>query len=143
MATHSSILAWRIPWTEEPGGLQSMGPQRQDHVTNTNAIYMCVYLSLSNSVVFIAWGEYSGHTLSTVAHRLSALLVLALAVVLVCKGCPKEDARLGGLEERRLPLQVLQAGIGDEPVSRAGLSPGCLDSRLLPEHSRGRPSTWV
>ena len=28
MATHSSILAWRIPWTEEPGGLQSMGSQR-------------------------------------------------------------------------------------------------------------------
>ena len=28
MATHSSILAWRIPWTEEPGGLQSMGFQR-------------------------------------------------------------------------------------------------------------------
>ena len=27
MATHSSILAWRIPWTEEPGGLQSMGLQ--------------------------------------------------------------------------------------------------------------------
>ena len=26
MATHSSILAWEIPWTEEPGGLQSMGP---------------------------------------------------------------------------------------------------------------------
>ena len=28
MATHSSILAWRIPWTEEPGGLQPMGLQR-------------------------------------------------------------------------------------------------------------------
>ena len=28
MATHSSILAWRIPWTEKPGGLQSMGSQR-------------------------------------------------------------------------------------------------------------------
>ena len=28
MATHSSILAWRIPWTEEPGGLQSLGSQR-------------------------------------------------------------------------------------------------------------------
>ena len=27
MATHSSILAWKIPWTEKPGGLQSMGPQ--------------------------------------------------------------------------------------------------------------------
>ena len=31
MATHSSILAWRIPWTEEPGGLQSMGLQRVGH----------------------------------------------------------------------------------------------------------------
>ena len=28
LATHSSILAWRIPWTEEPGGLHSMGSQR-------------------------------------------------------------------------------------------------------------------
>ena len=28
MATHSSILAWEIPWTEEPGGLQSMGLQK-------------------------------------------------------------------------------------------------------------------
>ena len=31
MATHSSILAWRIPWTEEPGGLHSMGSQRVGH----------------------------------------------------------------------------------------------------------------
>jgi len=30
-ATHSSVLAWRIPWTEEPGGLQSMGLQRVEH----------------------------------------------------------------------------------------------------------------
>ena len=31
MATHSSILAWRIPWTEEPGGLQPMGSLRVRH----------------------------------------------------------------------------------------------------------------
>ena len=31
MVTHSSILAWRMPWTEEPGGLQSMGLQRVGH----------------------------------------------------------------------------------------------------------------
>ena len=39
MATHSSILAWRIPWTEQPGGLQSMGSQRVRHdlVTDTTA----------------------------------------------------------------------------------------------------------
>ena len=41
MATHSSILAWRISWAEEPGGLQSMGSQRDGHnlVTNTNREY--------------------------------------------------------------------------------------------------------
>ena len=31
MVTHSNILAWKIPWTEEPGGLQSTGPQRVGH----------------------------------------------------------------------------------------------------------------
>ena len=31
MATHSSILVWKIPWTEEPGGLPSMGSQRVTH----------------------------------------------------------------------------------------------------------------
>ena len=31
MATHSSVLAWEIPWTEEPGGLQSMGSPRVGH----------------------------------------------------------------------------------------------------------------
>ena len=35
MATNSSILAWRIPWTEEPGGLQSMGSQRVRHNQET------------------------------------------------------------------------------------------------------------
>ena len=38
MATHSSILAWSIPWTEQPGGLQSMGSQESDttgRVTHT------------------------------------------------------------------------------------------------------------
>ena len=34
MATYSDILAWRIPWTEEPGGLQSMGLQSQTPLSN-------------------------------------------------------------------------------------------------------------
>ena len=33
MATHSSVLAWEIPWTEEPGGLQSMGSQSQTRLS--------------------------------------------------------------------------------------------------------------
>ena len=36
MATHSSILAWKIPWTEEPGGLQSMRLQRVGHNEHTH-----------------------------------------------------------------------------------------------------------
>ena len=37
LATHSSILAWRIPWTEEPGGLQSTGSKESDtEATNTH-----------------------------------------------------------------------------------------------------------
>ena len=39
MATHSSILAWKIPWREEPGRLQSMGSQRVRH----NSATVCVH----------------------------------------------------------------------------------------------------
>ena len=39
MATHSSILAWEIPWTEEPDGLQSTGSQRVGHDLVTNIFY--------------------------------------------------------------------------------------------------------
>ena len=35
MVTHSSVLAWRFPWTEEPGGLQSTGLQRAGHICAT------------------------------------------------------------------------------------------------------------
>ena len=42
MATHSSILAWRIPWTEEPGRLQSMGSQRVG--LKPLSKHVCVYL---------------------------------------------------------------------------------------------------
>ena len=38
MATHSSILSWRIPWAEEPGGLQSVGSQRVGHDCVMNTI---------------------------------------------------------------------------------------------------------
>ena len=40
VATHSSILAWRIPWTEESGGLQSTGSQRVGHDRASDLIYL-------------------------------------------------------------------------------------------------------
>ena len=44
MATHSSTLAWRIPWTEAPGGLQSMGLQRVEH--NWSDLACTVHITL-------------------------------------------------------------------------------------------------
>ena len=49
MSTHSSILAWRIPWTEEPGGLQSMGSERFRHDSSDLACaHTCTYVSVYN-----------------------------------------------------------------------------------------------
>ena len=47
MATHSSIFAWRIPWTEEPGGLQSMGSQELDTAEGlTLSLFSCYYCTI-------------------------------------------------------------------------------------------------
>ena len=58
MATHSSILAWRIPWADEPGGLQSMGSQRVRHYWETNTftslsrfMFHILHLSVSHSAL--------------------------------------------------------------------------------------------
>ena len=53
MTTHSSILAWKIPWTEEPSRLQSMGSQRVGHdsVTNTfiiSYIIKCIHTNMND-----------------------------------------------------------------------------------------------
>ena len=55
MATHSRTLAWKIPWTKEPGGLQSMGSQRVGHdcVTNFHFQRLEKYFPLMSSTAFI------------------------------------------------------------------------------------------
>ena len=54
MATHSSILAWEIPWIEEPGGLQSMGLQRVNSKTHFSSLTCLIYsLKLLTSIFFI------------------------------------------------------------------------------------------
>ena len=56
MATHSSILAWKIPWTEKPGGPQSMGSQRVGHKLVTKQQHMVFFL------VALLPGIHSSHT---------------------------------------------------------------------------------
>ena len=55
MVAHSSILAWRIPWTEEPGGLQSVGLHRVQHdwVTNTCIVKYELKSSKLNFISFL------------------------------------------------------------------------------------------
>ena len=50
MATHFSTLAWRIPWTEEPGGLQSMGSHRVGYDWATDIEYTCIKTDISSSL---------------------------------------------------------------------------------------------
>ena len=69
MAIHSSILAWKIPWTEDAGGLQSMGPQRSRHnwVPNT-------FTSLSNSELNIRYLCNPWPSFNLKCHELQAVL---------------------------------------------------------------------
>ena len=57
MATHSSILAWEIPWTEEPGGPQSMGSQSQTRLSHQTTVFYCVYIYL----IFFILSSIDGH----------------------------------------------------------------------------------
>ena len=72
MATRSGILAWRIPWTEEPGGLQSMGPQRVGHNWETEHIILGEKLPVAGEYFRIShWtsmlNPYS-HSANTQSH---------------------------------------------------------------------------
>ena len=59
MATHSSILAWRILWTVEPGGLQSMGSQRVGHDSVRACTHTHTHMQvLWNNSVFICFLKY-------------------------------------------------------------------------------------
>ena len=70
MAAHSSILAWRIPWTEEPGGLQSMGSQRVHGVSKspwghkesdtTERLSMCACRSITRGLRRLGNEETAG-----------------------------------------------------------------------------------
>ena len=50
MATHSSILAWRLPWTDEPGGLQSMGSVKELDITEQLTFYLDTILQNAKQV---------------------------------------------------------------------------------------------
>ena len=61
MATHASILAWRIPWTEEPGGLQSIVSQRVRHDSSGLTLALAEYTNRQSHVLNIGiYSDYNG-----------------------------------------------------------------------------------
>ena len=72
MATHSSILSWRVPWTEEPGGLQSIGSQRVGHDWSNLA---CVNNSSLHESAWCVPGTVVGTFI-----RVSAYLILTTSL---------------------------------------------------------------
>ena len=98
MATHSSILASRIPWTEEPRGLQSMGSQRipQDRATDTFTFF-------TTSSTWVPW----------LAHSLMQSLKKAYTLSLFTKSLKKEF-HYSGLENDYTPFE----GFPDSSVDK-------------------------
>ena len=94
MATHSSILAWRIPWTEEPGGLLSMGSHRVGHNWSDSACLHALEKEMATHSSVLAWRipwtEESGGLPSVGSHRVrhdwGDLAAPAAAAELINKG---------------------------------------------------------
>ena len=99
MATHSSILAWRIPWVEEPGGLQPMGLQRVGHdwVTHTRNAYYCQWfarqLCVGSENIWLHGSPASSFRTHCSLHsalradRLSLVPTIVCPILLSCR-CP-------------------------------------------------------
>ena len=60
MAPHSSMLAWRIPWTKEPGGLQSVGPQSQTRLTMHTHILLDQLKCYLKKIMAMGWEQGRG-----------------------------------------------------------------------------------
>ena len=62
MATHSSILAWRIPWTEKPGGLKSRGSQESDNSMKTQGSEINIFkINIKNIKYFLRESTFLKH----------------------------------------------------------------------------------
>ena len=79
MATHSNILAWRIPWTEEPGGLQSIGLQSVGHDWSNLAHSTCL------SWAYVILTELSFHWLSDYSGLENCFQALLLLFILMMR----------------------------------------------------------
>ena len=131
MAAHTSILAWRIPCTEEPGGVQSIGSQRVGHdwVTNTFTVLSSdihwlpadYLLSLTRLKLrcwppFLIWNSGSSCRLNHVTGKIQFLAVVGLKSPFSCWLLAGDSSGLLGVISGSCPVGPLHLGTG-EPLS--------------------------
>ena len=143
MATHSSILAWRIPWMEEPGGLQSMGSQRMGH--NWETLSKNIWKRVSPGITrkkLTLWMAYFKHVHSLENDLTCVPIAVELpfgpnrvirefpsipmirALCFYSQGCccliAKSCLWLHGLQDARLPCTSVSPGIrsNSSPLSQ-------------------------
>ena len=112
MATHSSTLAWKIPWTEEPGGLQSMGSQTAGHDWVTS-LSLSVYGSTDMQHT-LPWekGNINAMNMSTVYHLGLCCCLVATSCLTLCDpvDCTLPGPSVHGIFQARI---LEQAAISD------------------------------
>ena len=79
MATHSSILVWRIPWAEEPGGLQSMRLQRSGHDQTTNTF---TFFHIYHKFTILIFNNFKVYI--SVALHIFSLLYININICILC-----------------------------------------------------------
>ena len=121
MATHSSIFAWRIPWVEEPGGLQSTGSQRLSDFTLTLMIGLRVIELLKRMQLIL-----SGFFFLAILHRIT-FGNFYIAFIRICLQCRRFRfyLRVGKIPWRRKwqPTLVFLPGEYHGHRSLVGYSP--------------------
>ena len=148
IATHSSILAWRVPWTEEPSGLQSTGSQRVGHDGATNTFTFASWLPPANSILeekllpqlnfinfcFAGWGQLTlPHFFFSTPERASRSALLLQMVMKVSDGSlqchldtvlfnPHNNSYSGGtiptFQMRKLSFKKLRQSAQDHTACR-------------------------
>ena len=113
MATHSSTLAWRIPWREEPGGLQSMGSQRVGHDWATS-LHFTNPSHKRKSCSFPGIKKYLSQSLYTAALWCPALNKKCVVHCSAAKSCLILRSHV--LKYSRLPCPSLSPGVFSNTV---------------------------
>ena len=111
MATHSSVLAWKIPWTEGPGGLQFILSQRVRYSWVTEHAQRLVHYSIQISKLMYASWKEKREAFHWLAREMDNFIYLLLSEMVLMMGCLHKvhfgwykdtNCNLGFIEERRI-----------------------------------------